>query len=213
MHSAPIATSCFAPTLRRAMLIAAGAAMVCALLLPPLLHFGAEASWADGLRWGSAAGLGTGALILLFWIMERAANALLNLIPHRAHRHPRRSTANNTAARAGMMATLDAVEAELRRIGYWQIDAPDLMARFASGELKSYLDAPSFELWLQTVFLPNARKMINADQLPPSSSVGVMAMRQYDYHSFVEEAQALLRLLIQFDAQANAYVGHDPLGG
>lgn len=213
MHLAPIAKSSFAPTWRRALLVAAGAAMVCALLLPPLLHFGAEASWPDGLRWGIAAGLGTGAMILVFWIMTRAADALLNLIPHRTHRRPRRSAKNSPAARTQMMATLDAVEAELRRIGYWQIDPPDLMARFASGELKSYLDAPSFELWLQTVFLPNARKMINADQLPPFSSVGVMAMRQYDYHSFIEEAQALLRLLIQFDAQANAYVGHDPLGG
>ena len=34
---------------------------------------------------------------------------------------------------------------------------------------------------------------------PERSQVGLMAMRQYNYHSFIENAQPLLGLLNQFD--------------
>jgi uncharacterized protein YqcC (DUF446 family) len=98
-----------------------------------------------------------------------------------------------------MLQKLDEVEAEMKRIGFWQEQPPDLRARYVSGELRSYLDAPSFELWLQTVFLPNAREAVQANRLPKGSQVGVMAMRQYDYHSSVPEAHALVRLLNEFD--------------
>ncbi|MBL1320676.1 MAG: YqcC family protein [Methylophaga sp.] len=72
-----------------------------------------------------------------------------------------------------------------------------------TGEIKSYLDAPSFELWLQCVFIPNARKSAENGTLPTQSQVGLMAMRQYNYHSIVEEAQALLDLLAGFDELIN----------
>ena len=94
---------------------------------------------------------------------------------------------------------LDAIEAELRRLGWWCEDPPDLLARFSAGELRTYLDAPSFELWLQCVFLPNARAAAESDALPSSSQVGLMALRQYDCHSSVPEAQPLLGLLHDFD--------------
>jgi uncharacterized protein YqcC (DUF446 family) len=94
---------------------------------------------------------------------------------------------------------LDQVEAEMKRIGYWQENPPDLRARYASGELRSYLDAPSFELWLQTIFLPNAREAVRTDTLPKGSQVGLMAQREYDYHSSVPEAEDLVRLLNEFD--------------
>jgi uncharacterized protein YqcC (DUF446 family) len=201
-----------AATWRRAGVIAAGAALVCALLLAPLLHFVAGEDWASSILWASAAGIGCGGLIALIWLTDRIAAALLAKIPFRKVRR-RKTGVEAAAARAQVAATLDAIETELKRIGYWQADPPDLLALCDSGEIKSYLDAPSFELWLQCVFLPRARTMLQNDQLPASSSVGVIAMRQYDYHSYVEEAQPLLRLLSAFDAQVNAYVGHDPLNG
>jgi hypothetical protein len=68
-----------------------------------------------------------------------------------------------------------------------------------SGQIRSYMDAPSFELWLQCIFLANARAAARADTLPSSSQVGTIALRQYDYHSFVPEAQRLLTLLHDFD--------------
>jgi uncharacterized protein YqcC (DUF446 family) len=94
---------------------------------------------------------------------------------------------------------LGQIEAEMKRIGYWQENPPDLRARYASGELHSYLDAPSFELWLQVIFLPNAREAVRTGTLPKGSQVGTMALRQYDYHSSVPEAEDLVRLLNEFD--------------
>lgn len=98
------------------------------------------------------------------------------------------------------LAQLDLVEAEMRRIGFWSDDPPDLLADYAAGARQSFLDAPTFELWLQTVFLPNARTAARAGTLPASSQVCTMAVRQYDYHSHIPVAQALLSLLCDFDA-------------
>lgn len=89
------------------------------------------------------------------------------------------------------------VEAEMRRIGYW-LDDPPPVASFASA---SFLAAggPTFETWLQIVFLPNARHAARTGTMPAKSDVGVMALRQYDYHSLVPEAHGLMRLLFEFD--------------
>ena len=102
---------------------------------------------------------------------------------------------------------LDAIEAAMRRIGFWSADPPDLQAAIEAGQLKSYLDAPTFELWLQQVFLPNAREAVRSKDLPKESSVGLMAMRQYDYHSHVPEAHGLLALLFEFDELVEEYGG------
>jgi uncharacterized protein YqcC (DUF446 family) len=99
-----------------------------------------------------------------------------------------------------VLQQLALIEAEMKRIGYWSDNPPDLQAEIAAGRLRSYLDAPTFELWLQCVFVPNARAAANASQLPAKSQVGVMAMRQYDYHSSIEEAHPLMQLLQEFDA-------------
>jgi uncharacterized protein YqcC (DUF446 family) len=107
----------------------------------------------------------------------------------------------NTARRsAAALAKLAAVEAEMKRIGYWSESPPDLQAEIRAGRLQSFMDAPSFELWLQCVFIPNARAAAASNDLPEQSDVGLMAMRQYDYHSHVPEAQDLLKLLSEFDA-------------
>ncbi len=98
--------------------------------------------------------------------------------------------ADERAARVA--AKLDAIEAEMRRIGFWSATPPAVDAR-------GFLEAPSFELWLQCVFIPNARLAVERKKFPKKSEVGLMAMRQYDYHSYVEEAQGLKRLLEEFD--------------
>jgi uncharacterized protein YqcC (DUF446 family) len=97
-----------------------------------------------------------------------------------------------------ILVKLDQIEAEMKRINFWAENPPNLMAAAERGELKSYLDAPSFELWLQAIFLPRARRAVQEDKLP-SSQVGEMARRQYDYMSVVPEAEDLLRLLQEFD--------------
>jgi uncharacterized protein YqcC (DUF446 family) len=102
--------------------------------------------------------------------------------------------------RNAVAAKLDAIEAEMKRIGYWALDPPDLLAEVARGRIKSYLDAPSFELWLQCILLPRAREAIATGVFPAESQVGLMAFRQYDYHEHVPEAQPLLGLLNELDA-------------
>lgn len=116
----------------------------------------------------------------------------------RAHRS--RPVVSRSERLRRVLHQLDAIEAELRRLGWWSENPPDLLAEVRAGTLRTYLDAPSFELWLQCVFLPNARAAAESDALPSTSQVGLMALRQYDYHSSVPEAQPLLRLLHDFDS-------------
>ena len=97
----------------------------------------------------------------------------------------------------------------MKRIGYWSDDPPDLQQEVLEGRSRSYLDAPSFELWLQQVFLPRARHAVADASLPGESHVGLMAMRQYDYHSIVPEAQQLLALLWEFDRLVEAHPSAD----
>ncbi|MBW3555281.1 MAG: YqcC family protein, partial [Gemmatimonadetes bacterium] len=82
---------------------------------------------------------------------------------------------------------------------FWSHTPPDLQREIREGGLQSYLDAPTFELWLQCVFIPNARSAAETNDLPPHSQVGEMARRQYDFHSSVPEAQPLMELLCRFD--------------
>lgn len=197
------------PGFRRVLKIALGAALAVLLMLPPLLVFSGADTWDHALPFSVLAGTGTAVLVALMGgfsalvMREGTAGA--------PARRPRRKPAESARLRAEMAATLDAVETELRRLRWWQDDPPPLLERFRSGELRDFKQAPSFELWLQCVLLPNARQAVAEDAMPASSSVGVMAMREYDCHSNVEEAQPLLSLLNRFDAQANAYVGFDPL--
>jgi 16S rRNA (guanine527-N7)-methyltransferase len=100
---------------------------------------------------------------------------------------------------AAAQSALGRIERELKKIGYWTDHPPPLIERYDRGELRSYLDAPSFELWLQCVFIPRARDAIKNDALPASSDVALIAMRQYDYHSHVPRAQNLIQLLEDFD--------------
>ncbi len=92
---------------------------------------------------------------------------------------------------------LDEIETEMKNINCWSNNPPKF-------EIRHYLDAPSFELWLQCVFLPNARKAVTNKKYPKKSQVGLMAMKQYNYHSYVEKAQILLKLLYEFDEIINS---------
>lgn len=87
---------------------------------------------------------------------------------------------------------LDKIEAEMKKIGFWYETLPDLTD-------KNFQTAQTFEMWLQGVFLPNAREAARTNNFPAKSEVGLMAMRQYDYHDYVEKAIPLLELLREFD--------------
>jgi uncharacterized protein YqcC (DUF446 family) len=97
-----------------------------------------------------------------------------------------------------ILKKLDEVEAEMRRIGFWS-DSPDVLTAVREGKFKSFLDTPSFELWLQGLFLPNARAAAREGSLPAHSQAGEIARRQYARHASAPENQKLLELIYEFD--------------
>jgi uncharacterized protein YqcC (DUF446 family) len=56
------------------------------------------------------------------------------------------------------------IEAELRRLNLWQSEPPSAEA-LASTE-PFCIDTMSFEQWLQFIFLPRMRALVDADRLP-----------------------------------------------
>jgi uncharacterized protein YqcC (DUF446 family) len=103
-----------------------------------------------------------------------------------------------------LASKLDEIELELKRIGYWREMEIDPFANLGKDDVPSFLTASSFQDWMQFVFLPNARSAIANRDLPRSSQVGLMALRQWDYQSYVPEAQHLIELLNEFDDLVNA---------
>jgi uncharacterized protein YqcC (DUF446 family) len=84
----------------------------------------------------------------------------------------------------------------MKRIGYWQ-DTPlnpekyDFRAAFAG-------DTMAFPQWLQFIFIPNVRGIINSrGTFPAASQVGAYAVREFD--TYGEEASHLTTLLSEFD--------------
>ena len=104
-----------------------------------------------------------------------------------------------------VLQKLEEIEREMRDAGFWDDslsvdEVRDGAVKVAREQGKSPVGAMLFERWLQAVFIPNARSAAQAGKLPSSSQVSLMAMREYDNHSHVPEAQELLRLLREFDA-------------
>jgi uncharacterized protein YqcC (DUF446 family) len=95
-----------------------------------------------------------------------------------------------------MRAKADEIEAELKRIGYWQqqpLPAEKLQFKRAFGA-----DTMSFPQWLQFVFLPRARDVAaKRAKAPDASTVGAYAVRELDGDP---KADQLVSLLSEFDA-------------
>ena len=89
----------------------------------------------------------------------------------------------------------DRIEAEMRRIGFWQNEPlrPEQM-EFTQAFA---MDTMTYAQWLQFVFLPRVREAAAANQFPSGSSVGTQAVREFDGSP---EAGDLITLLAEFDA-------------
>lgn len=89
----------------------------------------------------------------------------------------------------------DEIEAELLRLGWWSDMPPtqeaiDQMGAFGQGTM-------TFANWLQFIFLPRVRELIEErGEFPSESNVGAYAVREFDGQ---DEASALVSLLIAFD--------------
>ncbi|MCM3874699.1 MAG: YqcC family protein [Pyrinomonadaceae bacterium] len=88
------------------------------------------------------------------------------------------------------------VEAEMKDIGYWAVEplppeAYDFQEAFA-------MDTMAFSQWLQFVFVPRVKQIIeDKAEFPSSSMVAVQAIREFDGDN---QADHLVELLSEFDA-------------
>lgn len=116
-------------------------------------------------------------------------------------------------ARGELLRKLDQIEAELKTIGYWddRLDSEDLREKFDKREIESWLDL-QFSVYLQAIFLPEARESVRDADLPRESLVSVRAAREYEFWSEIPEAQRLTELLSQFDDLVEKYGGPGVLG-
>ncbi len=92
-------------------------------------------------------------------------------------------------------AKLDEIEAELRSIGWWEIERPPPEA-FES-RTAFFMDTMAYAQWLRWVFVPNVRRIIaERGRFPSESWVGVQAVREFDGDP---NANRLTDLLNEFD--------------
>lgn len=88
------------------------------------------------------------------------------------------------------------IERELRVLGWWQEQAPSAAA-LASQE-PFCVDTLTFEQWLQWIFLPRMKQLLEADAALPLVS-GIQPMAEMVYREQSGVARRLLELLGEFD--------------
>jgi uncharacterized protein YqcC (DUF446 family) len=97
--------------------------------------------------------------------------------------------------RAGLASATAELEAELRRLGWWQdvpLEPERMRFRSAYG-----MDTMAFSQWLQYVFVPAARAVVAGERpLPPGSALAAHAVREFDG---MDEAEALCAILRRVD--------------
>ena len=88
------------------------------------------------------------------------------------------------------------IERELRVLGWWQEQAPSAEA-LASQE-PFCVDTLTFEQWLQWIFLPRMKQLLEAGAALPSVS-GIQPMAEMVYREQSGVTRRLLELLGEFD--------------
>ncbi len=91
------------------------------------------------------------------------------------------------------------IERELRLLGLWSVDSP---APEALASVEPFcVDTLRFEQWLQWIFLPRMKVIVEADQPLPAAS-GICAMAEVVYRE--SHVATLLEALRGFDALIEA---------
>jgi uncharacterized protein YqcC (DUF446 family) len=88
------------------------------------------------------------------------------------------------------------IERELRALGWWSEESPDEQA-LSSPEPFS-VDTLEFEQWLQWIFLPRMKLILEHDLALPNAS-GIREMAEMVYATRERETRSLRQLLAQFD--------------
>ena len=104
-----------------------------------------------------------------------------------------------TPSHSAAQAKLAEIEAELKRIRFWQ-NTPLKPEQYRFTRAFA-LDTMAYSQWLQFIFVPRVQAIIDQrGQFPKQSNVGVQAIREFDT---VPEAAELTRLLCEFDRLFN----------
>lgn len=88
------------------------------------------------------------------------------------------------------------IERELRVLGWWEAQAPSAQA--LSSQQPFCVDTLAFEQWLQWIFLPRMKQMLEAGAALPSVS-GIQPMAEQVYSGQAKNAGVLIKLLGEFD--------------
>ncbi len=88
------------------------------------------------------------------------------------------------------------IERELRVQGWWEARAPSAQA--LSSQQPFCVDTLAFEQWLQWIFLPRMKQILEAGVALPSVS-GIQPMAEQVYGGQAQKARELIKLLGEFD--------------
>jgi len=88
------------------------------------------------------------------------------------------------------------IERELRLLGWWQDASPSVEA--LSSVEPFCIDTLDFDQWLQWIFLPRMKAILEQNLALPNAS-GIVEMAQMVYASRAEETRTLRELLARFD--------------
>ncbi|KQQ50047.1 pseudouridine synthase [Pseudomonas sp. Leaf127] len=88
------------------------------------------------------------------------------------------------------------IERELREWGRWDSTPPD--AKALASQEPFCIDTLTFEQWLQWIFLPKMKVILEQD-LPLPKASGIREMAEMVYVERPEQARNLLNLLERFD--------------
>lgn len=88
------------------------------------------------------------------------------------------------------------IERELRLLGWWEMQSPS--AQVLSSQQPFCVDTLAFEQWLQWIFLPRMKQMLEAGVALPSVS-GIQPMAEQVYGGQAKKARELIKLLGEFD--------------
>jgi uncharacterized protein YqcC (DUF446 family) len=103
-----------------------------------------------------------------------------------------------TADRAAVASALASIEAEMRRLGYWNVQRPTDEQITNGGAFGT--NSMAFVQWLRWVFVPKVHELLDTGApLPASSSVGAQAAREWGFSPDSVDTSTLEHLLSEFD--------------
>lgn len=88
------------------------------------------------------------------------------------------------------------IERELRVQGFWAASPPE--ARLLASQEPFCVDILAFEEWLQWIFLPRMKLILERDEALPTVS-GILAMAEMVYQGRLGQMSGLLKALRAFD--------------